>query len=80
MIPKKESYIILTYIIQKGDKKFVALCPEFNVASQADTIEAVRDNLKDATTLYLEGIEELGTRDTIFKERKIKTYPLEAKT
>ena len=67
-------------MIQKGDKRFVPLCPEFDVASQGDTFEEASDNLKDAISLYFEGIEALGTRDTIFKERDIKIYSSKPQT
>jgi predicted RNase H-like HicB family nuclease len=77
---KKEFYIILTYMIKKGDKKFIALCPEFDIASQGDSIEEASDNLKDAISLYFEGIEELGTRDIIFRERNIKVYSSKPQT
>ena len=44
----------LTAIIRKGEKQFVALCPELDVVSQGDTIELARDNLREAVELFLE--------------------------
>ena len=46
-----------TAIIKKGEKQFVALCPELDVASQGYTIEESLKNLKEAVELY---IEEMG--------------------
>ena len=46
-----------TAIIKKGDKQFVALCPELDVVSQGPTIEKAIENLKEAVELY---IEEMG--------------------
>ncbi len=43
-----------TAIIKKGEKQFVALCPELDVVSQGHTIEKALDNLKEAVELYLE--------------------------
>ena len=37
-----------TAIIQKGEKQFVALCPEVDVVSQGYTIEEAIANLKKA--------------------------------
>ena len=44
----------LTAIIQREGDGFVALCPEVDVASQGDTIEAARDNLREALELFFE--------------------------
>ena len=44
----------LTAIIQREADGFVALCPEFDVSSQGDTIEAARENLREALELFFE--------------------------
>jgi predicted RNase H-like HicB family nuclease len=44
----------LTAIIQAEGAGFVALCPELDIASQGDTIEAARDNLREALGLFFE--------------------------
>ena len=44
----------LTAIIQREDDGFVALCPELDIASQGDTVEAARDNLREAVELFFE--------------------------
>ncbi|MBI2654249.1 type II toxin-antitoxin system HicB family antitoxin [Candidatus Woesearchaeota archaeon] len=44
-------------IIKKGEKQFVALCPELDVVSQGYTIDEALSNLKEAVELY---IEEMG--------------------
>ena len=44
----------LTAIIQSEGDGFVALCPEVDVASQGDTIEEARDNLRVALELFFE--------------------------
>jgi len=44
----------LTALIQKEGDGFVSLCPEFDIASQGDTIEAARDNLREALELFFE--------------------------
>ena len=35
----------LTAIIEREDNGYVALCPEFDIASQGDSIENARNNL-----------------------------------
>jgi len=47
----------LTAIIKKGEKQYVALCPELDVVSQGATVEEALKNIKEAVELY---IEEMG--------------------
>jgi predicted RNase H-like HicB family nuclease len=60
----------LPAIIQREDDGFVALCPELDIASQGDTIEGARDNLREALELFFEHAspEELQRRlgDEVF--------------
>jgi predicted RNase H-like HicB family nuclease len=42
----------LTAIIQAEGTGFVSLCPELDIASQGDTIEQARDNLREALELF----------------------------
>ena len=44
----------LTAVIQREGDGFVALCPELDVASQGDTIEDARENLREALELFFE--------------------------
>lgn len=43
-----------TAVIKKGEKQYVALCPELDVVSQGCTIEEAIANLKEAAEVYLE--------------------------
>jgi predicted RNase H-like HicB family nuclease len=62
----------LEYIIQKQFTAFieregggyVSLCPELDIASQGDTIEEARENLREALELFFETAspEEIQTR------------------
>lgn len=44
----------LTAVIEREGSGYVALCPELDVASQGDTVEQARANLKEAVELFLE--------------------------
>jgi len=44
----------LTAIIEKENNGYVSLCPELDIASQGDTIEQAKDNLKEALELFFE--------------------------
>jgi predicted RNase H-like HicB family nuclease len=44
----------LTAIIEREGDGYVALCPEYDIASQGDTIEEARANLTEALELFFE--------------------------
>lgn len=44
----------LTVIIERESDRYVALCPEFDIASQGDSIEIARENLREALQLFFE--------------------------
>jgi predicted RNase H-like HicB family nuclease len=44
----------LTAIIEREGDGYVALCPELDIASQGETIEAARHNLREALELFFE--------------------------
>jgi predicted RNase H-like HicB family nuclease len=47
----------LTAIIEREDDTYVALCPELDVASQGETVEAARANLVEALELFFESAD-----------------------
>ena len=44
----------LTAIIEREGKGYIALCPELDIASQGDTVDEARNNLKEALELFFE--------------------------
>ncbi len=54
----------LTAIIEKEEDGYVALCPEVDIASQGDTVNEARANLKEALELFFETASpnEINTR------------------
>lgn len=63
----------LTAIIEREGDRYVALCPELDIASQGTSIEQARANLKEALELFFETADpvEIKTRlhDDIFVTR-----------
>ena len=53
-----------TAIVEREGSGYVSLCPELDIASQGDTIEAARANLREALELFFESAapEEIQTR------------------
>lgn len=43
-----------TALVEREDDRYVALCPELDVASQGDTVEEAKRNLAEAVSLFLE--------------------------
>ncbi len=41
-------------MIEREGDGYVAICPEFDIASQGDTVEEARSNLTEALTLFFE--------------------------
>jgi predicted RNase H-like HicB family nuclease len=54
----------LTAVLIREDDGFVALCPEIDVASQGDTVEEAKTNLREAVELFFEcaSSEEIAER------------------
>ena len=44
----------LTAIIEREGDGYVSLCPELDIASQGDSIESARENLREALELFFE--------------------------
>ena len=42
----------LTAVIAREDDGYVALCPKLDIAGQCDTVEATRDNLREALEFF----------------------------
>jgi predicted RNase H-like HicB family nuclease len=43
----------LTAIIEAEGNGYVSLCPELDIASQGDSVEEARNNLREALELFL---------------------------
>ncbi len=48
----------LTALIEREGDVYVALCPELDIASQGDSIEAARRNLVEALELFFETADQ----------------------
>jgi len=44
----------LTAIIHREGDGYVSLCPELDIASQGDSLESARENLREALELFFE--------------------------
>ena len=60
----------LTALIEREDDWFIATCPELDIVSQGETIEASRSNLLEA----VEGFFETASPSEIKRRLKTDTY------
>lgn len=61
----------LTAIINREGGGYVALCPELDIASQGDSIEEARDNLREAVELFFECASPAEIEHRAFQETYI---------
>ena len=58
----------MTAIIEREGNGYVALCPEVDVASQGDTVDEARRNLKEALELFFETASAEEIRERLHAE------------
>ena len=53
-----------TAVIEREGDAYVSLCPELDIASQGDSVEEAKQNLKEAVELFVDhaSAEEVGNR------------------
>ena len=54
-----------TATIEREDQGFVAYCPELDLASQGDSIEEARANLREALEVFLETASPVEVRQRL---------------
>jgi len=59
-----------TAIVQKDQDGWISLCPELDVASQGDSIEEAKANLREAVELFL----ETASRGEVEQRLRTETY------
>ena len=65
---------VLTVLLQREGDGYVATCPELDVASQGDTVEAARANLQEAVELFIETASPQEIRDRRQTEVYLSTF------
>ena len=76
-------HIVLTLLVHKEGDQYVSECAELGTASCGETIDEALRNIREATLLYLNAIEEAGERERIFRQKRIQIFlgpPHEAET
>lgn len=63
----------LTAVLIREDDGFVALCPEIDVASQGDSVEEAKANLREAVELFCESASEAEVKDRLASESYVSS-------
>ena len=69
---KVTRYITLTIAIEEADSQYAAHCIELDTASCGDTFDEAFENIKEAVSVDLNALEEVGEREQFFKEHDIE--------
>lgn len=57
-----------TAIIEKEDDIYVSLCPELDIASQGNSVEQAKQNLKEAIEMFLEDASATEVQERLHSE------------
>lgn len=63
----------LTALLMREDGGFVALCPELDIASQGDSVEEAKANLREAVELFFESAPEAEIAGRLAGESYVST-------
>ena len=58
----------ITVVLERENDGFVSFCPELDIASQGDTVEDAKANLKEAVELFFETASESEISERLHNE------------
>jgi len=58
----------LTAIIEREGSGYVSLCPQLDIASQGETVQEARENLREALELFFEAASPLEIQQRLHQE------------
>jgi len=70
----------LTATIWREDNGYVSLCPELDVASQGESVEEARNNLREAVELFFESADPGEISNRINNEVYVTPLEVEIET
>jgi hypothetical protein len=67
-----EGYVVVTLEFRKEGQRWLGHCRELSTATDAETFDAVVEELVDLVTLHLNELEDVGERQRFFAEHGIE--------
>ena len=67
-------FAVLTLEFHKEGRLWVGECLELGTATDGRNLDSVERELVKLAVLHLDGLEDIGERERVFKERGIKLY------
>ncbi len=64
----------LIAVIRRQDDAWISWCPEIDIASQGDTIEQAKANLKEVVELYVETAKESEIKELLGVEMYVSSF------
>jgi predicted RNase H-like HicB family nuclease len=58
----------LTAIIERENDGYISLCPELDIASQGNTVQEARENLREALELFFETASPMEIQQRLHEE------------
>ncbi len=68
---RKSGYIVVTFKFRREGKKWTAFCEELGTSTFGRSILEAHKKLKEAVSLHLGTLEEVGERERFFKEHNL---------
>lgn len=69
--------LALTAVIEREDDGYVALCPELDIASQGESRDEARANLREAIEAFLDVADSQEVKRRLNADRHVETLELE---
>ena len=70
----RKEFVVLTGVMEKEERVWVATCTELGVAAQARSVDDALDRLTEACTLQMSVLEEVGELDRFLQQHQIQIY------
>lgn len=67
-------YVVLTFEFRKEGRRWTACCEELGTATFGRSLTEAEERLKEAVSLHLNTIEDVGERERFFKEHNIEFH------
>lgn len=67
-------FVLLTFEFHREGRLFVGVCRELGVATDGRDVLKLSDRLAEMVEMYLNGLEEAGETERVFRERGLTLY------